>query len=155
MNKLMMLSLAGALLAAGAATAEPLQVSYPADAGMDCPAIVAEVARMDQLVLAANSQMSRADGQAQGANLGATVAIQGMMRTGLLGRVPGAGQLANQAANAARQRAEQVKAQAATDIQTAGTRKALLSGLYSGKACDAPPVAAPAPVQAEAAAPLG
>ena len=55
--------------------------------------------------------------------------------------------------DAARQRAEQVKAQAAADIQTAGTRKALLSGLYSGKACDAPP-AEPSVSAVAPAAPL-
>ncbi|MEW5687180.1 MAG: hypothetical protein AB1942_19880 [Pseudomonadota bacterium] len=152
MQKLLLAGLAGMVLAAGPAAAQSLQVSYPGDASMDCAAISAEVARMDQFVLAANAQASKAEGQAQGANLGATVAVQGMLRTGLLGRVPGAGQLANQAANAARQRAEQVKAQAAADIQTAGTRKALLSGLYSGKACDAPPAE---PTVAAPAAPLG
>jgi hypothetical protein len=154
MHKLLITSLVGAALVAGPAAAQTLQVSYPGDASMDCAAITAEVARMDQFVLAANSQASKAEGQAQGANLGASVAVQGMLRTGLLARAPGVGHFANQAANAARQRAEQVKAQAAADIQTAGTRKALLSGLYSGKACDAPPPEVPAPSTATAA-PLG
>jgi len=141
MQRLLIVSLAGAVFA-GPAAAQSLQVNYPGDASMDCAAITAEVTRMDQFVLAANAQASKAEGQAQGANLGAAVAVQGMLRTGLLARVPGAGQFANQAANAARQRAEQVKAQAAADIQTASTRKALLSGLYSGKACDMAPVPA-------------
>lgn len=143
MKLLFVLGAACAVLASTSAAAQPLQASYPGDAAMDCPTIAAEVARMDQVVADANAQIAKAEGQARGANFGASVAVEGMLRTGLLGRMPGAGQIANQAANVARQRAEQVKAQAAADIQTAGTRKALLSGLYAGKACDAPPPALP------------
>lgn len=39
-------------------------------------------------------------------------------------------------------------------IQTATTRRALMSGLWSGRSCDAPP-AAPAVEAAAAAAPAG
>lgn len=150
MNKLLILGLACAALAAMPATSQPLQVNYPGDAAMDCAAITTEVARIDQIVADANAQVAKAEGQAKGANLGAAVAVEGMLRTGLLGRAPGMGRIANQAANVARQRAEQVKAQAAGEIQAATTRKALLSGLYTGKACDAPPAQPEAP-----AAPLG
>jgi hypothetical protein len=136
------------LFAAPALAAEPLQVSYPSDAQMDCAAIAAESGRMDLVIADANAQIAKADGSARGAGLAGTVAVEGMLRTGLLGRMPGAGQFANQAANAARQRAEQVKAQAGQTINTANTRKALLAGLYSGRSCDAPPAAA-------AAAPAG
>ena len=149
MNRILTLGAACALLVAAPAFAtEPLQVSYPSDAQMDCAAVAAESGRMDQVIADANSQIAKADGSARGAGLAGTVAVEGMLRTGLLGRVPGAGQLANQAANAARQRAEQVKAQAGQTINTATTRKALLAGLYSGKSCDAPQTAA-------AAAPAG
>jgi hypothetical protein len=143
MNRLIFLGAACAALASTPVAAQPVQVSYPGDGAMDCPAITAEAARMDQLVADANAQIAKAEGQARGANLGASVAVEGMLRTGLLGRMPGAGQVANQAASMARQRAEQVKAQAATDIQAAGLRKAFLSGLHAGKGCDAPPPAAP------------
>ena len=138
MNKLLTMGAACAiLLAAPALAAEPLQVSYPTDAQMDCAGIANESGRMDQVIADANAQIAKADGSAKGAGLAGTVAVEGMLRTGLLGRIPGAGQFANQAANAARQRAEQVKAQAGQTINTATTRKALLAGLYSGKGCDA------------------
>lgn len=152
MKLLLVLGAACAVLASTSAAAQPLQASYPGDAAMDCPTIAAEVARMDQVVADANAQIAKADGQARGASLGASVAVEGMLRTGLLGRMPGAGQFANQAAAAARQRAEQVKAQAGADIQAAGMRKALLSGLYTGKACDAPQ---PAPAPPAPSAPTG
>jgi hypothetical protein len=154
MYRILIVGVAAAALLAGSAQAEPLRVSYPGDAAMDCASIAGEGARMDQVVADANAQTAKADGSAKGAGLASSVAVEGMLRTGLLGRVPGAGQFANQAANMARQRAEQVRAQAAQQIQTASTRKALLSGLYSGKGCDAVP---PAPAaQAEPApAPTG
>lgn len=140
-----------AVLVSGAgAHAQGLQVSHAVDAQMDCAAIAAESARMDQLVADANAQVVKADGSAQGAGLASTVAVEGMLRTGLLGRVPGAGVFANQAANLARQRAAQVRAQAQGQIQTATTRKAVMVGLYAGKACDAAP-AAPAAAEAPAA----
>ena len=145
---------AAAALIAGSASAQALQVNYPGDASMDCAAIAAEGSRMDQLMSDANIQVSKANGSAQGAGLASTVAVEGMLRTGMLGRVPGAGMFANSMANAAKQRAAQVQAQAQETIQTATTRKALLAGLYSGKGCDAAPaqpaaqaepVTAPAP----------
>jgi len=142
-----------ALLAGSSASAQGLQVSYSTDASMDCAAIAAESVRMDQLVADANAQVAKADGTAQGAGLASTVAVEGMLRTGLLGRVPGAGMFANNAANMARQRAAQVRAQAEGQIQVATTRKAVMVGLYSGKGCDAPaPAAEPAPAQAPAGA---
>lgn len=142
-----------ALLSGSSASAQGLQVSYSTDASMDCPAIAAESARMDQLVADANAQVAKADGTAQGAGLASTVAVEGMLRTGLLGRVPGAGMFANNAANMAKQRAAQVRAQAEGQIQVATTRKAVMVGLYSGKGCDAPAaVAEPASTQAPAGA---
>ena len=134
-------------LAAPAFAAEPpLQVSYPTDGQMDCPAIVAEVARMDAVIAQTNQQVASADGSAKGVGIASTVAVEGLLRTGLLGRVPGAGMFANGAANMAKQRAETVRANAAQTIQVAETRKAMMGGMYAGKACDAAPV--PAPVAA-------
>lgn len=147
---------AAALLSGSAASAQGLQVSYSTDASMDCAAIAAESARMDQLVADANAKVAKADGSAQGAGLASTVAVEGMLRTGVLGRMPGAGMFANQAAGMAKQRAAQVRAQAESDIQTATTRKAVMVGLYQGKGCDAPQAAsAPAAPVDAASAPTG
>jgi hypothetical protein len=76
--------------------------------------------------------------------------VEGLLRTGMLGRVPGAGMFANNMASMAKQRAAQVQAQAQETIQTATTRKALLAGLYSGKSCDAVPAAPAQPAAAPA-----
>lgn len=134
-------------IAAPAFAAEPpLQVSYPTDGQMDCPSIVAEVARMDALIAQTNQQVASADGSAKGVGMASTVAVEGLLRTGLLGRVPGAGMFANGAANMAKQRAETVRVNAAQTIQVAETRKAMMGGMYAGKACNAAPV--PAPVAA-------
>lgn len=157
MRKIITVGVALAALVIGSsASAQGLQVSYPGDASMDCAAISAEAGRMDQLVADANAKVGKADGSAQGVGLASTVAVEGLMRTGMLGRVPGVGMFANQAASMAKQRAAQVRAQAENDIQVATTRKAVMVGLYSGKGCDAPPPAPPAaePV-ASAEAPTG
>ena len=149
MRRTFAISLATAMAVATTSFADTLQVSYPTDAGMDCTAVAIESARMDQIIATANGQMAGADGSAQGARLASTVAMEGLARSGMLAKMPGVGMFANQAAGMARQRGESVKAQAAATVQTANTRKALLSGLYAGKSCDAPPPA-PAP-----AAPAG
>lgn len=149
MQKSFIIGLAAAGLVAGSASAQALQVNYPGDASMDCAAIAAEGSRMDQLVADANAQATKANGSAQGASVASSVAMQGLMRTGMLGRVPGAGMFANNMVSAAKQRADQVQAQSQQTIQTASTRKALLAGLYAGKSCDAPaaaPTPAPGPV---------
>lgn len=143
MRKIIVIGVATAALLAGPASAQALQVSYPGDASMDCAAIATEGSHMDQTVADANAQVAKANGSAQGAGLASTVAVEGMLRTGMLGRVPGAGMFANNMANMAKQRAAQVQAQAAETIQTATTRKAMLAGLYSGKGCDVAPPAAP------------
>jgi len=153
MRKIITVGVAVAALVSGSvASAQGLQVSYPTDASMDCAAVAAESARMDQLVADANARIAKANGSAQGAGLASTVAVEGMLRTGVLGRVPGAGMFANQAANAAKQRAAQVRAQAESDIQTATTRKAVMVGLYSGKGCDAAPAQPATAAEPEAAA---
>jgi hypothetical protein len=146
MNRVFTASLAAAaMFATGALAADQLQVSYPGDGAMDCAAISAESARMDQVIAEANGQAASADGQARGAGLASTVAVEGLARSGALARMPGIGRFANQAASMARQHSEAVKAQAANTVQAANTRKAMMLGLYTGKACDAaPPAAAPA-----------
>lgn len=151
MRKTFAMSLAAAMLASSSAfAADQLQISYPTDAAMDCTAIAVESARMDQLIAQANGSVSGEDGAARGAGLASTLAVEGLARSGALARVPGLGMFASQAQGMAQRNAEAKKAQAAQTIQTANTRKALLSGLYSGKACDAPPAAA-----TPAAAPVG
>jgi hypothetical protein len=143
------LALAAAMAMANPAIAAepPLQVSYPTDSQMDCPSIAAEVARMDALIAQSNSQVMSADGSAKGVGMASSVAVEGLARSGLLARVPGAGMFANGAANMARQRADAVRASAAQTIQTAETRKAMMGGMYAGKACDAAPAPAVAVAQ--------
>lgn len=153
MHKTFIIAVAAAALTAGSASAQALQVSYPGDATMDCAAIAAEGSRMDQLMADANAQAAKASGSAQGASLASGLAMQGLMRTGMLGRVPGAGMFANNMAGMAKQRAEQTQAQTQQTVQTASTRKALLAGLYAGKSCDAAPAAPVAPAAAPVATP--
>lgn len=157
MRTIICLAAATVALAAGSASAQALQVNYPGDAAMDCGALAAEATRMDQLMADANGQAAKANGTAQGAGLASKIAVEGMLRTGMLGRVPGAGMFANNVANAARQRAAQVQAQSQETVQTATTRKALLAGLYAGKGCDVvPPAPAAAPAEPAATpAPAG
>lgn len=148
-----LIAVAAVAVATPVLAAEPaLQVSYPGDGQMDCAAITAEVGRMDAIIAQASQQVASADGSAKGAGLASTVAVEGMLRTGVLGRMPGLGQFANGAANMARQRAESVRASAAQTIQTADTRKAMMSGMYAGKGCNAAPPPTP---EVQAAAPAG
>jgi hypothetical protein len=146
LSRTIVIAAIAASIAMPALGAEPaLQISYPTDAQMDCAAISAEVARMDALVAQTNQQVANADGSAKGVGLASAVAVEGLVRSGLLGRVPGAGMFANNAKNMANQRAEAVRANAAQTIQVAETRKAMLGGMFAGKACDAPATtAAPA-----------
>lgn len=147
MTRLLLSAVAAvAALSAGAASAQALQVSYPTDATLDCAGIAAEAARMDQIVADSNAQIAKADGAAQGAGLAGTVAVEGMLRSGVLARAPGLGMFANNATAMAKQRAEANKQAYGQQIQTATTRKAMLVGMYSGKGCNAAP-AAPTPSQ--------
>lgn len=156
MNRFLVAGLATLMAGAAVAAEPPLQVSYPGDATMDCAGIAAESARMDQVMFDANQQITKAEGGAKGAGMASSIAVEGMLRTGVLGRAPGLGMFANNAAAMARQRAEAVKQQAAETIQTANTRKAMLAGLYAGKSCNAPPpAAAPAPMPEPEPAPAG
>lgn len=148
MSRLLLAATAvAAVFAAGSASAQvqgqALQVSYPTDASLDCAGIATEATRMDQLIADSNAQIAKADGAAQGAGLAGTVAVEGMLRSGVLARAPGLGMFANNAAAMAKQRAEANKQAYAQQIQTATTRKAMLVGMYSGKGCNAAPAAAP------------
>lgn len=142
------LGLAATLVTAAPAVAAepPLQVSYPTDAQLDCAAIASEVARMDVLIAQTQQQVMNADGSAKGVGMATTVAVEGLARSGLLARVPGAGMFANSASNMARQRAETVRASAAQTIQIAETRKAMMGGMSAGKSCNASQASVAAPV---------
>ncbi|MGA0605293.1 hypothetical protein ACO2Q0_04765 [Phenylobacterium sp. VNQ135] len=134
-----------ALAAAPAVGAESqLQVSYPTDASLDCSGLAAELARAEQAIADANNKISSANGAARGAGAAGTLAVEGLMRSGLLSRAPGLGGLANQASYAAKQRAATAQQQAADQIRVAETRRAMLAGMSAGKACGAP-VAVPPP----------
>ena len=87
-----------------------------------------------------------AEGAARAANLGATVAIEGLARSGALARMPGLGMFANAANGMARQNAASKQKQHEDEMRAAETRRAVMSGLYQGKNCGAPqPAAASAP----------
>lgn len=146
-----------ALAAAPALGAAPaLQVSYPTDAALDCAGLTAEVAKVEQLIADANVQIASADGKAKGAGLAGTVAVEGMLRSGMLSRAPGMGMFANQAANLGKQRAEAAKVQAAEQIRVAETRRALLTGISAGKNCGlATAVPPPQPLPQAQTAPGG
>jgi hypothetical protein len=143
---------AALLFAAGstaAQTAPPLQVTYPTDPMMTCEQLAAEVGRMDQ-IMGLNAQgIASAQSGAQAANLGQTVAIEGLARSGVLGRMPGIGMFANAASGMAKQSAAAKQKQHEDEMQTAQTRKTVMIGLYQGRACGMPqPQAAPAPTPA-------
>jgi len=140
---------AALVAAAGSSAAQPLQVSYPTDSSLNCEQLSAEVARMDQIMGASAQGVASAEGSARAANLGATVAIEGLARSGALARMPGLGMFANAANGMARQSAATKQKQHEDEIRTAETRRAVMSGLYQGKSCGAPQpgaASAPAPV---------
>jgi len=143
------LAAALALAAAPAFGAEPaLQVSYPTDASLDCAGLTAELARAEQAIDQANAKIASASKTSGAAGAAGTLAVEGMLRTGLLSKAPGLGSFANQAANAGKQRAAAAQKQAAEDIRVAETRRAMLTGMAAGKGCSAtasvpPPQALP------------
>jgi hypothetical protein len=134
--------------AAQAQTQAPLQVSYPTDGALTCEQITAEVARMDGIIGVSNKSSADAQNGAAVANTGASVAVNGALYSGVLGRVPGLGLFANGAAALAQRQADAKKKEAEATIQTASTRRAMLMGMSQGKACGAPAPAAPAPAAA-------
>jgi hypothetical protein len=134
-----MISVASAatlLVCASGATAQATpDTGLMQPAMMSCEQLSAEVVRVNGLIAAANGQAASADGQARGAELGASVAINGALYSGALGRVPGLGMFANQAANLAKQRAANKAAQAAQTIRDAEMRRAVVEGIYQAKTC--------------------
>ena len=149
-----------ALMVGSAAVAgePPLQISYPGDAQMDCPALSAEIGRMEGIMGISSDEASKAQGTARAAELGASVGVNAALYSGALGRVPGLGMFGNAAAGMAKSRAAQKEAEAKERIRTAETRRAMLMGMHAGKSCGvaaATPAAVPAaaPVETPAAAP--
>lgn len=130
-------ALAGAVATTGQASAQTLQLTYPTDATMSCEQISGEMARMDQMMGAANSAIANADGTAKAANLGASVAMEAALRTGALGRMPGLGRFASMAASQAQASAAARTERETQNIQLAQQRRAVMGGIYQGKGCNA------------------
>ena len=143
------------VVAASAHAAEPpLQMSYPTDASLTCEGLVAEMARMDEIMGVSTSAIGQAEGQAAAVNTAASVGINAALYSGALGRVPGLGMFGNAAAAAAKRNAEAKAKQQQEIIQTAQGRRTLMAGIYQGKNCAAAPAtAAVTPAVAPAAAP--
>lgn len=132
-----------AVLFAGATgvLAQPVQVSTPQDASMTCDQLVAEAVRMDALVAASSQEAAGAANTAKGAGVATTLATEGLMRSGMLGRMPGVGMFANKANAMSQQRAAEKQQQEAQEIQAAQMRKTIMAALYQGKNCAAAPAA--------------
>jgi hypothetical protein len=136
---------AAAVLAAGgpafAQAGMPLQMSYPNDATMACEQIASEMSRMDQAMGLANSEIGSAEGAARATEAAASLGMQAALRSGALSRMPGLGQFANAAASAARAAAAAKAERGAQNIQVAQQRRAIMAGLYQGRACASNPMA--------------
>ena len=132
----------------------PLQVSYPGDSALTCEGLATEITKVDGILGISSEQAASAQGAGQAAELGTSVAINGALYSGALGRVPGLGLMGNAAGGLMKQRAAAKEAAAKEQIRTAETRRAMLMGMHSGKACGAPaPAAVPAAAETPAAAP--
>lgn len=136
-----------------AASEAPLQASYPNDGALTCAELLAETGRMEQIMGISSSSASKADGAGRAAELGSSVAVNGMLYSGALGAMPGVGMFANGAGMFAKRAAAAKKKEAEDRMRTAETRRAIVLGLYQGKNCAAQTVAAPAPAPAETPAP--
>jgi hypothetical protein len=122
------------LFAVSAAHAQvPLQMSYPADASMSCEQLMAEMARMDQLMGVSNGAIASAEGAARGAETAASLGINAALYSGALGRVPGLGMFANAAASQAKAMAAAKAQREAQTLQVAQQRRAIMGGLHQGK----------------------
>ena len=143
--------LAVSLGSAAVAAEPPLQVSYPSDSALTCEGLTAEIAKVDGILGISSEQAASAQGAGQAAELGTSVAINGALYSGALGRVPGLGLMGNAAGGLMKQRAAAKEAAAKEQIRTAETRRAMLMGMHSGKGCGA--AAAVPPVETPAAAP--
>lgn len=141
----------GLALAATSAHAQ-LQLSYPADATMNCEQINAEMVRMDQMMGVSNNAIASAEAGARGAETAASLGVNAALYSGALGRVPGLGMFANAAAAQAKASAAAKAQREAQNIQVAQQRRAVMGGLYQGK-CGANAVAIPVSATMTTAAP--
>ena len=132
-----------ALAAAPVVAADaPLQVSYPSDGALTCEGLETEIAKVEGILGISSEQAASAQGAGQAAELGTSVAINGALYSGALGRVPGLGLMGNAAGGLMKQRAAAKEAAAKEQIRTAETRRAMLMGMHSGKGCGAAAAAA-------------
>lgn len=146
------LAAVGVVVAASQAGAQSLQLTTPMDGSMTCEQINAEIARMDQAMGLANSEIGSAEGTARATEAAASLGMQAALRSGALSRMPGLGQFANVAASAARSAAAAKAERGAQNIQIAQQRRAIMSGLYQGRNCASAPMAMPASMAATPAA---
>lgn len=128
---------AGAVVAASQASAQSLQLTTPMDASMTCDQINAEIARMDQVMGISNGAIASAEGAARGAETAASLGVNAALYSGALGRVPGLGMFANAAAAQAKASAAARAQREGQNIQVAQQRRAIMSGIYQGKNCNA------------------
>lgn len=153
MRTVVKVSVVAALFAATSVSAAepPLQISYPADATLDCAGLQGEIVKMEEILGISADQAASAQGSARMAEAGASAAINGALYSGALGKVPGLGAFGNAAAGFAKNRAAAKEAEAKERARTAETRRAMLMGMYAGKSCaTAAPAEAPAAVAAPA-----
>ncbi|OYW30546.1 MAG: hypothetical protein B7Z44_00720 [Caulobacter sp. 12-67-6] len=131
------LAAVGVVVAASQAGAQSLQLTTPMDASMTCDQINAEIARMDQVMGVSNGAIASAEGAARGAEAAASLGVNAALYSGALGRVPGLGMFANAAAAQAKASAAAKAQREGQNIQIAQQRRAIMSGLYQGKGCNA------------------
>lgn len=141
-QSLLIMTLAAVSLTACATTgsssapAQPmLQVTYPDDSAMDCPALGAEIGRMDQMMGEAIQAKANAEASGQAASTAAGVGVNAALYSGALGRVPGLGLAANAAGGLAQQRAVAEAERREQDARTAELRRTHLNGMYAAKNC--------------------
>ena len=121
----------------------PLQVSYPGDAALTCEGLASEIGKVEGILGISSEQAASAQGAGKAAEIGTSVAINGALYSGALGRVPGLGLMGNAAGGLMKQRAAAKEAAAKEQIRTAETRRAMLMGMHTGKGCGAAAAAAP------------
>jgi hypothetical protein len=111
---------------------------------MTCEQILGEMARMDQAMGLANTEITNANGAAKVADTGVALGMEAALRSGALNKMPGLGRFAGMAAQAAKASAAAKAEQGAQAIQAAQQRRAIMAGLYQGRNCGVQ--AAPTPV---------
>ena len=140
MHKIIAAAAVACLFAGAATAAEPaLQVSYPTDGAMTCAQLATEIAAMDGVIGVSTKAVAGAQGSGRAAELGTSLAINGALYSGALGRVPGLGMFANAAGGMAKQGAAARQKAQEERIRTAETRRAMLMGMHAGKGCNAAP----------------